>query len=68
VYHGFIRDTQGNVTPFDVTGSINTYATGINANGVVMGLYEDANFVDQGFARDTQGNVTPFQPLRKHPH
>jgi hypothetical protein len=63
---GFLWDGQGpppspvssaGVTTIDVTGSIGTFPTAINADGAVVGCYSE-NDVYQDFVRDSAGVIT----------
>ena len=62
--HGFVRDSDGNITTFDVPGSIGTYSRSINPTGAITGLYYDASDVVHGFVRDSNGNITTFDVPR----
>jgi hypothetical protein len=48
---GFLRTPDGTLTAFDVAGSFATWATGINASGVITGWWLDANGAAHGFLR-----------------
>jgi uncharacterized membrane protein len=67
--HSFLRASDGTYTVFDPpgTGSKGSSATGINANGVVVGNYTDSNLVSHGYIRKTDGSFTtiddPNAPL-----
>ena len=39
VYHGFVRDDDGNITTFDPAGSYYTVAVSINPRGAITGSY-----------------------------
>jgi hypothetical protein len=52
--HGYVRDTLGNVTSFDVVSGGGTYVWGINATGEIAGVAGDV------FVRDASGNITTF--------
>ena len=41
-WHGYLRDTGGSFTTFDIPGSITTHAFGINDAGQITGYFEDA--------------------------
>jgi len=60
VNQGFVRDPQGNITPFAVPGALGTDAVSINASGAVAGFYSD--LINHGFVRSPQGIITPFDP------
>ena len=64
VYHGFVRDNNGNITTFDPTGSVSTLPFSINPTGVITGYYYDGSVyhVSHGFVRDNNGNITTFDP------
>lgn len=49
-------------TTFDPSGSIYTYAVGINTSGTVAGYYEDSTGVTHGFLRMSDGTITVFDP------
>ncbi len=49
VFHGFVRAADGTITSFDVPGSRNTSAFGIDKKGNVVGYYDDSNLVTHGF-------------------
>jgi len=48
-YHGFVWD-KGVISEISISGATNTYITGINARGDMVGLWEDANMNRYGFA------------------
>lgn len=59
--HGFVRDTLGNITTFDVPGAISTYVVGVNAGGQITGYYQRS--LDNSalpYFRDSAGNITTF--------
>jgi YD repeat-containing protein len=72
VYHGFLRDVNGNYTTFDdpnggTTSGEGTHAVAINANGTIAGDYNDSQNVYHGFVRDQFGNITSFDiPNQSH--
>jgi hypothetical protein len=43
VYHGFVRMADGRFTTIDVTGAPYTQLMGINAQGHIVGFYQDPN-------------------------
>ena len=49
--HGFFRSAAGEITPFDVPGSIATYGESINTSNVIAGYYKDAGDIAHGFIR-----------------
>lgn len=49
-------------TTFDPTGSIYTYAVGINTSGTIAGYYEDSTGATHGFLRTSDGTITAFDP------
>jgi hypothetical protein len=68
-FHGFVRDASGTITTFDVSGSLQTFPRAINAAGVIVGNYLDANDVDHGFLRDPSGTITSIDaPGRSGPY
>ena len=69
VYHGFIATVSSGTfsyTLFDEPNAskiptFGTHVNGINANGVVVGYYEDATVgAIRGFTRDREGNFASF--------
>jgi uncharacterized membrane protein len=64
--HAFIRTASGSVITFDVPGSANTFADGINASLQVSGYFDDAicppvpASCSHGFIRDSGGTFTTF--------
>ncbi len=58
--HGFLRTADGTVTTLDAPNSTYTYATGINNNGAVTGIYADASFNSHGFVRGNDGTWVAF--------
>jgi hypothetical protein len=67
VYHGFIRDTSGNLTSFDEPDAaqgayLGTLPLAINDAGEVAGYYTPLSNPSsyQGFIRDAAGNFTSF--------
>ncbi len=59
-FHAFIRDSAGEVTSFDATGSTkNTHASAINSSGQITGYYFDSSDNEtQSFVRSTDGTIT----------
>jgi len=53
-FHGFIRDTSGNITDFDASGAgnIGTFLTSVNSNGEIVGGYYDNNPLQHALIRD----------------
>jgi len=49
VFHGFLRNPDGNIMTVDPVDSIFTWSSGINDLEVIAGYYADANFVYHGF-------------------
>jgi hypothetical protein len=72
VNHGFVRAPDGGITTFDVPGAgtepgpafcifcPGTFPTGINAAGVITGLYLDAANVQHSFVRYPHGAIVTF--------
>jgi hypothetical protein len=59
--HGFLRNSSGTLTSFDVPDGVNgTFALAINPAGVVTGYYNDANSVAHGFLRASSGAFATF--------
>ncbi len=60
--HGFVRDTNGNITTFDAPGGIGTtIASSIDSTGAIAGTYTDVNFRFRGFVRASNGNFSTFE-------
>lgn len=51
VYHGYLRNVDGNIVTVDPMGSTFTFPVGINDLGSITGYYIDANGVYHGFLR-----------------
>jgi uncharacterized membrane protein len=65
---GFLRDVDGTYTNLNPAGSLETYPTGINASGQIVGYYGDLLYYrSHGFLRDVDGSYTtldvPFGSL-----
>ena len=61
IQHGFVLDTQGNITTFDAPGAAKgTFVSAMDDAGTVVGTYADANGVRHGFSRAPDGTVTPL--------
>ena len=63
--HGFLRDSKGDFTEFDVTGAgtgsgQGTYADNINEKGEIAGDYIESDNVYHGFLRTPDGNIVTF--------
>ncbi len=60
--HGFVRDALGVITNFDVPGGsvTGTFATSVNAEGVVVGSYTEQQNISHAFVRATDGTIVPF--------
>src|ERR1700722_4210532 len=68
VYHGFLRNPDGNFPTFEApgadttAGSFNgTSPTSINDLGAITGSYTDANGFNHGFLRSPEGKFTTFE-------
>lgn len=68
VGHGYVRDPDGKITPFDPRGSVYTsmnawiaFVHCINPAGAITGWYVDASNVIHGFLRDPHGKITTFE-------
>jgi hypothetical protein len=70
VYHAFVRNEIGVFTVFDapdagVGGTAlryqGTFATGVNAENEIVGVYIDSANLQHGFLRDKDGVLTEFQ-------
>jgi predicted membrane protein len=66
--HGFLRDTSGSITTFDVPGAATGNGTGtgtqaLNDAGEIVGYYNPsaAPTENEGFTRDASGNFTVVQ-------
>lgn len=60
---GFIEDPHGTITIFDPPNSIGTFASAINNNGEIAGVFSDSvKHIDRGFFRDSAGTITVFDP------
>jgi hypothetical protein len=72
-YQGFLRTSNGTITPINEPNSANsahwTYVNAINPSGTIIGTYLDntASSTAHGFVRDPKGNYTtidgPNSPL-----
>jgi len=61
VTHGFLRDTSGKVTDFDVPDSSFTIAAGINNAGVVVGFWGvQHQTLQKSFVRTAAGHISTF--------
>ena len=58
--HGFLWTVDGSLTTIDAPESTYTYATGINAGGMVTGIYADASYNTHGFVRGNEGEWSSF--------
>jgi hypothetical protein len=66
VYHGFMRATNGTITPIDAPGAgtaafQGTWAFGINKSGVITGYYFDASNVIHGYVKSPTGHFAEFE-------
>jgi hypothetical protein len=57
VSHGYLRTPGGEFTEFDPTGSVNTFAFGINGKDTIVGEYFDSSGL-HGFVREADGAIT----------
>lgn len=72
VFHGFLRDTNGKFTTFDVTGAGSGpyQGTGCDADcpmstndsGEITGSYQDSNYVQHGYVRTPEGAFVTIDP------
>lgn len=64
-YHGFVRDSAGTVTSFDVDGSLSqTFPDWMNDKGVVVGFYFNASAgITDAFLRKRGGRIVTFDAL-----
>lgn len=60
VMHGFLRTAVGSLSTIDAPASTYTYATGINKDGTVTGIYADVNYNSHGFVRGIGGEWRSF--------
>jgi hypothetical protein len=62
--HGFVRDSAGNYTSFDMPLAVQptkgVVVASINSSGQIAGMYSDAAFHNHGFVRDSAGAITTF--------
>ena len=59
--HGFVRDSAGNYTSFDIgVPTTGIRVASINNSGQIAGLYFDASFHSHGYVRDSAGAITTF--------
>jgi hypothetical protein len=57
---GFVRNPDGSVTTFAVSGAGITYAQSINNKGEIVGYWFDAQTNFHGFVREPGGEIIPF--------
>ncbi|MGH8211801.1 MAG: hypothetical protein ACREPP_01065, partial [Rhodanobacteraceae bacterium] len=50
---------DGTITSFDPKGSKSTLGRAINAQGTVVGSFEDSGGADHGFVRAPDGTIAP---------
>lgn len=48
-WHGFLMDSSGKFTPWDIPNALDTYPTALNDSGVTTGSYIDSTNVMHGF-------------------
>lgn len=60
--HGFVRQSDGAITTFNVPDSIWTEPQSINNDGDITGFYELAPGVPRGFARYADGRLLTSEP------
>jgi len=65
VTHGFVRAADGTIADFDAPGAgaqqyEGTWATGINASGIITGYYAEESGYQHGLVRATDGSFTFF--------
>jgi hypothetical protein len=62
--HGYVRDSTGHITKFDVAGADGTEVYGLSDTGWIAGKYivllSRRKFVYRGFARAPDGTITTF--------
>jgi len=64
-FHGFVRTTDGAITPFDAPDAYpsangGTYPFSINAGGIITGMYNTENGSQHGFVRAADGTIAEF--------
>ncbi len=59
--HGWLREAKGNFVTFDVPNSLFTVAVSLDAEGDVIGYYENASMQIVGFQRKTKGSIMTFK-------
>jgi hypothetical protein len=64
--HGFLREPDGTITPFDAPGAgtgnfLGSIAASINLEGEITGYFVDSNNLAHGFVRTPGGRFTSFQ-------
>lgn len=57
VSHGFVRTSDGLISPFDPKQSVGTTVTRLNDSGEVAGYYVDAGNLAHGFLREADGKI-----------
>jgi len=57
--HGFFRSSDGNMTPFDYPGALDTSPAAMTLDGTIVGTYGD-ELGTHGFVRDEQGGFISF--------
>jgi hypothetical protein len=67
IYHGFVREPDGKITPFDAPGAgkaanQGTLAWSLNLQGATAGVYIDGGSTEHGFVRSLDGMVTTIDP------
>ena len=67
IYHGFIREPDGKLTPFDAPGAgtaanQGTIASSINLEGAALGIYVDQSNTQHGFLRSHDGVISTIDP------
>jgi len=49
LFHGYLQDTNGQITTIDIPGAFETFVEGINNQGAMTGTYEDSIGFQHGF-------------------
>jgi uncharacterized membrane protein len=62
VWHGFLREANGQITTFDAPGSVSTEPTAIDQKGHIAGNYTAADG-GHGFLRKPNGQIETFDPF-----
>jgi hypothetical protein len=61
VEHGFVRTSNGTITTFDPSGSVETEPASVNVSGAITGTYLKKIAGYKGFVRTANGTITTFK-------